>query len=239
MSTRFRSFRSRSLGAKRIAAVGVGAALAVSIAALPAQAADTGGLQKAQKAATDRINARLDTLSRLQTAVAGYKDLSTSDRGTLSGLLSSDISGLTALRTKVAGETTAKAVHDDEVSMVDDYRVYLLVVPKVHLTHALDAEALAAARLHKIHDGLADALAKKTAQDTQANKDLLTDMGNQLAAADKAIDGQVSTLLAIKPGPDDKGIVDAVHKVHDSAKDARGDFGRAIADAKKLRAALK
>ena len=98
-------------------------------------------------------------------------------------MLSSDVSGLTALKTKVAGETTEAAVRADGKSMVDDYRVYILVAPKVHLTHALDVEGAALARLVKVHDALADRLAKDPAADTAANKALLADMTAQIQAA--------------------------------------------------------
>src|SRR5947209_18478987 len=194
----------------RLSAAAVGALIAVGAAALPAQAATTGsdtaaGLTKAKAAVTDGITDRLTDLAKMQTALTGYKEVPDATRATLTQLLSSDVSGLTALKTKVAGETTEAAVRADGKAMVDDYRVYILVAPKVHLTHALDVESAALARLVKVHDALADRLAKDPAADTQANKDLLADMTASIQAGGSAVAGKDATLLALQPGPAAKG----------------------------------
>ena len=227
----------------RLSAAVVGAVITVGAVALPAQAAtasDTAaGLTKAKAAVTDGITDRLTTLGKLQTALAGYKDVPDAARDTLTRVLSSDVSGLTALKTKVAGETTVAAVRADGKAMVDDYRVYLLVAPEVHLTHALDVENAALARLVKVHDALAGRLAKDPKADTAANKDLLADRNTAIQAADARIDGKAAALLALKPGPDGKALTEAVKDVSGAAKDARADIKKAVTDAKQVRDALK
>jgi hypothetical protein len=227
----------------RLSAAAVSAVFAVGAAALPAHAATTAdngaGLAKAKTTVTDGITDRLTTLGKLQTALAGYKDVADAARGTLTQVIASDISGLTALKTKVAGETTEAAVRADGKAMVDDYRVYVLVVPKVHLSHVLDAENDAAARLVKVHDALADRLAEDPAADTPANKDLLADLSAAVQAADARLDGKAAALLGLQPGPDGKALTEAVKDVSGAAKDARDDLKKAVADAKKVRAALK
>ena len=230
----------------RLSAAAVGALIAVGAVALPANAATTpatadspAALAKAKTVVTDGITDRLTTLGKLQTALAAYKDVPDAARNTLSQVLSSDVSGLTALKAKVAGETTAAAVRADGKAMVDDYRVYLLVAPKVHLTHVLDVESAALARLVKVHDALADRLAGDPKADTAANKDLLADMTAKIQAGDARIDGRDAALLALKPGPDGKALTEAVKDVSGAAKDARDDIKKAVADAKQVRDALK
>ena len=227
----------------RLSAAAVGALIAVGAVALPAQAAtasDTAaGLAKAKAAVTEGITGRLTTLGNLQTALTGYKEVADAARGTLTQVLSSDVSGLTALKTKVAGETTEAAVRTDGKAMVDDYRVYVLVAPKVHLTHALDVEGAALAKLVKVHDALADRLAKDPTADTAANKALLADMTSQIQAATTAIAGKDAALLALQPGPDGKALTASVKAVSGPAKDARDDIKKAVDDAKKVRDALK
>jgi hypothetical protein len=228
----------------RLSAAALGAVFAVGAAALPAHAATgtadpAAALTKAKAAVADGITDRLTTLAELQSRLAGQRDVPDAAHSTLSSLLVSDISGLTALKTKVAGEATVAAVRADGKTMVDDYRVYLLVAPKVHLTHALSAERDAAARLAKVHDELAARLAKDPKADTQANQDLLADITVQLKAAGAAVDGKDQALLALKPGPDGKALSDAVKAVGGSAKTARDDLRKAVADAKKVRDALK
>ena len=227
----------------RLSAAALGAVFAVGAAALPAHAATgtdaAAAMTKAKAAVTDGVSDRLTTLTELQSRLTGYQDVPDGTRSTLASLLSSDISGLTALKTKVAGETTVAAVRADGKAMVDDYRVYLLVAPKVHLTHALAAEGDAIVKLTKVHDELADRLAKNPKADTPANKDLLADLTVQLKAAGAAVDGKDQALLGLKPGPDGKALSDAVKAVGGSAKTAREDLRKAVADAKKVRDALK
>lgn len=227
----------------RLSAAAVGALIAVGAVALPAQAATTSDstarLAKAQAAVTEGITNRLADLAKMQTALAGYKDVPDAARATLTQLLSSDVSALTALKTKVAGETTEAAVRADGKTMVDDYRVYILVAPKVHLTHALDVEDAALVRLVKVHDALAARLAKNPAADTAANKALLADMTASIQAAQSAIAGKDAALLALQPGPDGQALKASVKTVSSAAKSARDDIKKAIGDAKQVRDAVK
>lgn len=224
----------------RLGAAVLGSAIAVGAAAMPAQAADSGAaLQKAKDAVTAGIIGRLSTITDLQNRLASFKDVSDANKDTLKNLLGQDATGLSALKTKVAGETTVAAVRDDGKSMVDDYRIYLLVAPKVHLVNALSVESDAVTRLHKVHDALADRLAKDSAADTQANKDLLADLNSQLSAADTLIDGKIAAVLALQPGPDGKGITALVKGISSAAHGARDDLRKAEQDAKKVRDAIK
>jgi hypothetical protein len=229
------------------------AALAAG-AALPAQAqtafgtttstatgktAGTAGLDAAKALATSRIDGRLETLHALQLAVNNAAHLTSNDRSTLTNLISSDISGLTTLRGKVSGETTVTAVRADETTMVDQYRVYLLVAPKVHLTEAFDIEAATESALQKAHDKLAARLAKEPGGGTATEKSQLADLQTQLQNAQQAESGKVATLLAVQPGPDANAIRNALSPLVTAAKTARADLRKARDDAKALRGELK
>lgn len=203
------------------------------------KAASTAGLDAAKALATSRIDGRLETLHALQLAVNNASHLTSSDRSALSTLISGDISGLTSLRGKVGGEATVSAVRADETTMVDQYRVYLLVVPKVHLTNAFDIESAAESTLQKVHDELAARLAKESGGGTAAEKSQLADLQTQLQNAQQAESGKVSTLLGIQPGPDANAIHSALSPLTTAAKTARTDLRKARDDAKALRGELK
>lgn len=235
----------------RLGVAGTATAVLAAGIALPAQAQSStapaartasgsgAGLNAVKALATARIDGRLETLRALQLAVNNARHLTGADRSTLSGLLASDISGLTALRGKVSGESAASAVRDDETAMVDQYRVYMLVVPKVHLTNAFDIEASAVAALQKAHDALAARLAKRPGGVTSAEQAQLADLETQLHNAQQAESGQVATLLAIQPGADANAIHSALSPLVSAAKSARKDLKQARDDAKQLRADLK
>ncbi len=214
-----------------------GSTAPTSIAALRSNAAP--GLKAAQALADARIEGRLQTLHALNIAINGARRLTSADRSALSTLISNDISGLTALKAKADGESTVAAVRTDETSMVDDYRIYMLVAPKVHLATAFDIEAAVSSTLQKVHDKLAARLAKQSGGGTSDEKAQLADLQSQLQAAQQADDGQVTALLAIQPGADANAIHSALSPLVTAAKSARKDLVQARDDAKKLRSESK
>jgi hypothetical protein len=123
--------------------------------------------------------------------------------------------------------------------MVDDYRVYMLVAPKVHLANAFDVEAATVSALRKVHDDLAAKLAAAPGGGTATEKSELADLQSQIQAAQQASGGKVSTLLAIQPGADANAIKSSLEPLVSAAKSARKDLVQAREDARKLRSALK
>jgi hypothetical protein len=174
-------------------------ATALGVAGPALAATGTGTAPKAgksldvvKKAVTARIDLRLAALKKDSVTLAQAKQVQSAHRATLSSLISSQTSSLTALRTKVGGETTNAAVKADAQAMVDDFRVFILTGPKVRLTAAIDTELVAAGKLGTKADPVASGLA-----------------------------GKVDTLLAIKPGPDGDAIRAQVKTIRTAAKTAR------------------
>ncbi|MBS2961406.1 hypothetical protein KGA66_00010 [Actinocrinis puniceicyclus] len=222
------------------AVLAAGIALPAQAQSTPAPAARSGlGLDAVKALATARIDGRLETLRALQLAVTNAAHLTSADRSALGSLLTSDVSGLTALRGKVAAESAVAAVRADETVMVDQYRVYMLVVPKVHLTDAFDIEAAAVSALRKVHDKLAERVAKQPGGATAAEQAQLADLQTRVQNAEQAESGKTATLLAIQPGADATAIRGAITPLVDAAKSARKDLKQARDDAKKVRAELK
>jgi hypothetical protein len=224
-----------------IALASIVAVAAGSLAiASPALAADK-GVDAVKAAVTNRINLRLTALQRDTTVIGAAKNLSPDHRTTLQNLVNQDTSGLTALKAKVAGETTLDALKADATSMVDDYRVFILVGPKVRLTRAGDAELAVTAKLRTVHDKLAELVAKAKAAgtDTSAAEQELADMSAALDKAGTDTNGQVDALLAISPGPDGPGIQAKVAAVRSALQSGRGDLKQAQSDALKVRDFLK
>lgn len=232
----------RGLLALSAAAVLVaGAAPAATAAATPTPPPPGAGLDVWKTAVVARIDLRLATLSALKLAVNGATNLTGGDRSTLSTLVAADASGLGTLKTKTNAETTIAAVKDDARSMIQDYRVYLLVVPKVRFAIAGDTEATVITNLRDVHDKLASVAAQLAAQgkDTSTETAQLADMSGKLDAARSALDGQVANLLAIQPGPNGTAIHAAVLTVRGAIRGARDDIAAAVALAKQVRQELK
>jgi hypothetical protein len=222
------------------AVVALAATLAVAVfgAATPAQASDDdAALARHQKQVTARIDLRLKALDKGEALLDRKKRLTDAHQGTLSALIGADRTGLTALRAKVAGETTVDGVKADATSMVNDYRIFILVAPKLRLTAVADNEAAAITRLQKAHDKLAGLVAKAKAagRSTGPAEAALATMQNSIDKASGGLNGQVDALLALQPGPDGDAIRAAVGKIRKALGDVRADLKAAVAAAKKVR----
>jgi hypothetical protein len=207
--------------------------------AAPALAADPVSDLKA--AITTRIDLRLAALNKDLADINAAKNITGGHRSTLSTVLSNDTAGLTSLKGKVAAETTLIALHDDATSMVNDYRVYTLVGPKVRLTIAGDSASAAIGKAQQAHDKLAAAVAEKKAggTDTTVAEADLADMQSSISAATAHLSGQVDTLLAVQPGPDLASINNSVDTTRAAIVSTRTDLRNAMTKGKAVLAFLK
>jgi ribonuclease HII len=201
--------------------------------------AGTARLEAAKAIASARIQGRISTLHALSLAAQDSKYLTSDERTSLDTQINSDLSGLTALATKMSGETTVDAVHTDENAMVDDYRVYMLMAPQTRLVDGLAAETDAASTLQKAYTALQELLAKQPGGGTSQQQSELADMQSQITAAQAAIGNEVAAVLAIQPGPDASSIESALAPVRSAAKTGHTDLVQARHDAKDLRDSLK
>jgi hypothetical protein len=207
-------------------------------AAAPAAAASPAPqtLQGVKTLVQSRIDGRLHTLTALRTAVDGATGLTGAHKSTLTTLVATDATGLTNLRDKVGGETAISAVRDDERTMVDSYRIYLLVTPKVRLTIAADAETVAVKQLSSVRDKLSTAItaAQSTGKDVSTEQSELSDLSTQVNGVGTQLSGKVDGLLAVRPGPDATAITNAVNPVRTAVHGARDDLKKGVADAKQI-----
>jgi hypothetical protein len=224
------------------AVTALGTAATLALTAGPAGAAPTpgAGLDAAKKVLTARIDGRLETLRALNVAIGGATHLSSAHKSSLQGIVDNDQSGLGALKTKVAGETTTTALKADATSMVDDYRIYVLATPQVHLVIAADLETTAGTELSQAADKLATAIdtAKKAGKDTIKAEADLADMRAQISASGTALSGKADAILAVKPGPDANAIHASVTPVRNAVHSSRGDLKKATQDAKAVKTDL-
>ncbi|MEV0560166.1 hypothetical protein [Dactylosporangium sp. NPDC050588] len=178
------------------------AAVFVPGAAWAEPSARAATLEGAKTAVAGRIDKRLDALKKFETNLAGAKQVQSGHRDTLTKLIADQRTGLTALRTKVQGETTAAAVKADAQSMVFDYRVFVLTGPKVRLTAAIDTELAVIA-----------AMRSRPGADTA-----------KLDAVEATLKGKVDALLALKPGSDGDALRSQVQPVRAAAKSAHASL---------------
>lgn len=93
------------------------------------------------------IQRRLTTLNNLTTGINAAQFLSSGDKTSLSDEVSTETTDLTGLQTKLDAETTVAAATTDDLNVITEYRVYLLVVPKIYIVITADNQQATEAAL--------------------------------------------------------------------------------------------
>jgi hypothetical protein len=154
------------------------------------------------------IKARVDlhvaqrqlTIRQLTSALAARTHVTDPHRATLTGLFTSDASGLAATDAKVQADTTCKQALSDGRTVVTSYRVYMLLAPQEHLVAASDTGTYGAGKLTaaepKLQAGIAaitDPTKKAEAQAAYA------DLVAQTTSASDDFAGVGDSMLALVP----------------------------------------
>lgn len=187
------------------------------------------------------INRRFVTLTALSTAITASKVMTSSDAAALQAEISSTRSGLTSLKAAIDSETVIATLKADIVKIATDYRVYLLVVPQVHLVNASDGILASQDKFADINTKLAAriAAAKAAGKDTTAAQADLDAMNAAVSAAVGLATPLPAALLALTPAQYNGGTAGPVlSNARAAILSARNDLKSAVADAQACRAAL-
>ena len=211
-----------------------GTVLAIVSPAPTAVATSAQKLAALQSKGTAEIDRRLSNLTAANAKLAASTKLTAADKTALTAQVQAEISGLTTLKAKLAAETVIASARVDVVSIVSDYRVYYLMLPKTRLVASADRFAVAEDKLTALHDKLK---AKVPATDT-ASLAKLTDMQNQTVAAATISNSVVPKLLALVP-TDYNSNHAVLEQYRASLKTAQADLVAARDDAKAVVDTLK
>jgi hypothetical protein len=252
----------KRIGALALAALAGGMVLGMSSAALGAGTATstvtpspgasktgkTNTIVDALKQACEAaINRRLASLGDLQGKVSSSTYLTAGSKATLLGEIGAENDGLGALRVKIAGDTDRATLVADCKSIVERYRVYMLMIPQAHLMIASDA---AAAIGQKLND-LAARLQADIEKANGAGKDSAVaqrDLHNLNAAVSAGtagaapVDGLVNFALPLNPSEyeaDEQSVKTArtdIGTAHTNFVQARSDARQVVADLNALKA---
>jgi hypothetical protein len=192
---------------------------------------------------TTEIDRRLANLNAALTKLTASTKLSATDKATLTKQVQAEITGLTALKAKLAADTDLATARADVASIVADYRVYVLMLPKVRMVASADRFAVAEQKLTVLHDKLkakVDPEVDNSASTSNATAltAKLDDMAAKIADAKAKSASMVTQLLALQPTD-----YNANHAVlvgyRASLKTAQTDLKAARDDAKFVADALK
>jgi hypothetical protein len=188
---------------------------------------------KAHAKLMSALQARVSTLGRLNTSVGDSKDLTSADRSALNGLLGPETSGINALLATVQAatpqNTTVAQLRADAKTMVDQYRVYLVMSRQVHLTERADTQTTVELRISNREPKIQAAIQKagNPPAAVQAYHDLVTQVTNATQATGQA---DIPAVLQVTPSgyPGDAAPLSAastaLHQAATDGKAAAGDL---------------
>ncbi len=199
------------------------------------------GLKARCQAAIDQ---RLDHLAAAQARVNRIDTLSDAHEATIDDIIDRTQSGLTRLGNRIDASTDRPVTVGLCAQIAPDYRVYLVVLPQIHLTVAADrsqvASRIGTEVLAKLDNAIARAAeAGADVTEAQAFRDVAQ---AALDSADAANDGVAAAVLDVTPDSyndgDGEAVLDtargqmrATHQALTEANEAGRAAGRALRDA--------
>ena len=208
----------------------------------PAAQAAGEGLANAKARAASDISVRLTTLQQQINLVQhSAPPPSSADATAVLAIMNTDVSGLTALNTKIQGDTTLGGAVADAATIYSAYRVYALVLPQVHLIKASDlVTGQIVPRLQRIDADLQAAIqrAKANGKDVSATTAPMADLAAQITAMTTTLGPVPGQLLAMTPAQCNANHL-LVRPVRQDLATARHDLDLAHADAAAVLVALK
>ena len=188
------------------------------------------------------IARRFATLDKLSAKISSSKVLTSSHAAALSGEVGATKSGLSALKTQIDAETSLLVLRADVKKIATDYRVYLLVAPKVNLVNGADGVLATKTAFDKVSTNLTAriAAAKAAGKDTAAAQADLNAMNAAVIQAMGLAGPLPAALLPLTPAQYNAGTAGPVLKSSRAALvQARGLLQSARKDAQACRDALK
>lgn len=193
-----------------------------------------------QTKADMEINRRLSSLNNALSRLNNSQKLTAADKATLTGLIQTDITNLTALKAKIDADTDLPTLRTDVQSIVKDYRIYALIMPKGGIAVAADRVLSYADKLTALSTKLQNITLKLQAQgkDTSAIQSSITDLNAQIKDAQTQAQAAHDTVMSLTPDgyPGNKATLQTAIA---DLKTARNDLQKGRLDIQAAVAAIK
>ncbi len=147
------------------------------------------------------IDKRLIEIDTMNRTIAAAKNLNPAHSSTLTSALAAAKTGLTALRGAIATDS-ADALRTDCQRIFDDYRIYALRLPQVHIVIGGDRITAELPKLNDAAARLGDVVAQATKNgnpNAAKAQSLLDDMNAKLADAGKQSAGVADSVVNLTP----------------------------------------
>jgi hypothetical protein len=197
-------------------------ALPKTVGAIDLTSAQTQRVQSLKSRADTEISRRVSTLNSLTTKINVLKRLSSAQKANFISDIQNNITSLTSLNIKIDADTDPTILQADVKSIVDNYRIFALYVPKVHQLTGSDTITDVVLNLKSLTTKLqtkitADQKADKNVTDLQVK---LTDMQAKTTDAETQEQNIYTTVIQLDPSgyPDNLGSLQSALQMSETAK---------------------
>lgn len=155
--------------------------------------------------ADNEIDRRIASLNNILNILTNAKHLNSDQVSALNASIQTEVNDLNTLKSKIDADTDITTLRTDVQSIVKDYRVYLLFIPKVHILSAADKILNLTDLLNAADSGLIAKLqsrindAKNAGHDTTSLQNTLTDLQNKVNDAVSQANNAISTVTPLTP----------------------------------------
>lgn len=167
---------------------------------------DTAKIAKIKKEANAEINRRLTYLRNLLAIINASTKLSSADKATLTTEVDGEISspapyGLVNLQTKINADVTLADTQADRNSIFTEYRVYLLIRPKVNIVATADYQQQVETNLTTFAGVLQNRItaAQQKGKNVATLAQELASMKSEIASASSQSSAAVTNVMPLQP----------------------------------------
>ncbi len=174
---------------------------------------------------------RISTLNALLNKVQTDAKLSASEKSSLSSQIQLEISGITALKSKIDTDTDVATARIDERLIITDYYVYAIFDPKIRLLIILNNLQTVTSNVQALVPQLQNLINTFKAQgkDVTQLQNLLNDVSTQLQTISATLTSDVTTIENVSVTTQGASTIFAKTR-QDIAQIVRADFARIRSD---------
>lgn len=188
------------------------------------------------------IDRRLDDLGKVRDRVVASKVMTDQHKATSLRIVDRTTAGLRELRAEIHRDATLASLTEDLRRIATDFRVYVVVIPQVHLTNAADAVDAVGGHFDRFAEKAAGYIerAKAAGHDTSAAELALASMKAHVASAEDKVDGLADKVLDLTAADWNDGSAKPVlDQARRDLRVARDELRAARVDAKAVVEALR
>lgn len=177
------------------------------------------------------IDARVESLNKLSARIQEMKNVSASEKASISATIQSEIGALGTLKARIDAGTSTTTVRGDVQSIAPAYRIYALIMPQLHIIAASDRIITLVGMMNTLGIKLQSRLSASATVDASLQAKL-TDFNAKTADAGVQAQAAVSLVAGLRP---DQGNQTIMQSNLAALKDARSKIRTAEQDLKTAR----